>query len=149
LNFGWPSLKALRLSHRPISITLILDRGGLSAIETQEVRDWRQAIVDDITQTVELRFGVRPYPVPLHGYAETIAEAAECWKASGGKSAYVPALCHGDTGAGEYDGFSRPGRFFPDLMERRAALWGCPSVQETCLAIVESPKQQLGHRTNP
>ena len=36
---------------------------------------------------------------------EWLAQAAQRWAAAGGKSAYVPALAHGDTGTGEYDGF--------------------------------------------
>jgi hypothetical protein len=121
----------------------ILDRGGLPAIDLQEVRNWHQAIVDDITLTVELRSGARPYPVPLHSYADTVAKAAERWAAAGGKSAYVPSLCHGDTGACEYDGFGRPGRFFPDLMERRTRLWAHPIV-ESILRV--SPRKFLRTR---
>jgi hypothetical protein len=117
----------------------ILVQGGLSAIEMQEVRNWRQAIVDDITQTVELRSGIRSYPVPLYNYANTVAKAAERWTALGGKSAYVPALCHGDTGAGEYDGFS-DGQFFPDLMERRTRLWAHPLV----IAITDASQARYG-----
>jgi hypothetical protein len=105
------------------------DRGGLSAIEMQEVRNWRQAIVDDITLTVKLRCGIRPYPVPWASYADTVAKAAERWAALGGKSVYVPALAHGDAGAGEYDGFGRLRPFVPDLMERRAVLWAHPLVE--------------------
>jgi hypothetical protein len=97
-----------------------VNRSGLSAIEMQEFRNWHQAFVDGITQTVELRRGIRPYSVPWGSYAEKIA---------GGKSAYVPALVHGDTGAGEYDGFGRLRPFVPDLMERRSALWERPVVR--------------------
>jgi hypothetical protein len=107
----------------------ILDRGDLPAAELQEVRNWHQAIVDDIAQTVGLRLGVQPYAVPLHSYAASIAQVAERWAAAGGKSAYVPALVHGDTGADEYDGFDGLGPLAPDLMERRAALWGHPLVR--------------------
>jgi hypothetical protein len=55
----------------------ILDRGALSAIEMQEVRNWHQVIVDDITLTVELRAAARPYPVPCDSYADGIAKAAK------------------------------------------------------------------------
>lgn len=102
----------------------ILDRGGLQATELQEVRNWRQAIVDEIRLTVKLQVGIRPHPIPMASYAATVAQAAERWAAAGGKSAYVPALSHGHTGEGEYDGFG----MFEDLMERRAALWGHPLV---------------------
>jgi hypothetical protein len=107
----------------------ILERANLPAAELQEVRNWRQAIVEDITLTANLRSGLCPYPVPLGSYAASVAQAAERWAAAGGKSAYVPALNHGDIGAGEYDGFDL-GCFFPDLMERRAALWGHPMVRK-------------------
>jgi hypothetical protein len=107
----------------------ILNRSEPAA-ELQEVRNWRQAIVDDITLTIELRCGLRPYPVPLASYAATVDQAAARWAAAGGKSAYVPALNHGDTGAGEYDGFDGPGLVAPDLMERRAALWEHPIVRK-------------------
>jgi hypothetical protein len=107
----------------------ILGCGGLPAPQLQEVRNWRQAIVDDIALTIQLRSGARPYPVPLHSYAGTVAHAAKRWPAAGGKSAYVPALCHGDTGAEEYDGFDGIGPFVPDLMERRSALWDHPQVR--------------------
>jgi hypothetical protein len=73
----------------------------------------------DRQRHVELRSGIRPYRVPLHSYASSVAQAAERWAAPGGKSAYVPALNHGDPGAGEYDGFG----LFEDLMERRPRLW--------------------------
>jgi hypothetical protein len=106
----------------------ILDRGDLSTTELQEVRNWCQAIIDDITLTVELRTGARPYPVPRASYAATVAQAAERWAAMGGKSAYIPALTHGDTGAGEFDGFDGSGPLVPDLMERRDVLWGHPAV---------------------
>jgi hypothetical protein len=102
----------------------ILDRGDMPAAELQEVRNWRQTIIDDIRLTVDLRAGARPYPVPRATYAETVARAAERWAATGSKSAYVPALCHGDTGAGEYDGFGS----FEDLMLRRSVLWRHPLV---------------------
>jgi hypothetical protein len=104
------------------------DRGGMSTIEMQQLRNWHQAIVDDITLTVELRSGIRPYPVPWASYAERVAKAAERWAALGGKSVYVPALAHGDTGAGEYDGFGHLRPLVPDLMERRAVLWERPVV---------------------
>jgi hypothetical protein len=113
------------------------ERVGLSAIEMQEFRNWHQAFVDGITLTVELRSGARPYPIPLRSYAESVAKAAERWAALGGKSAYVPALAHGDTGAGEYDGFSG-GLLFPDLMERRTRLWAHPMVQR----IVEASRRK-------
>jgi hypothetical protein len=109
--------------------TEILDRGDLPAAELQEVRNWRQAIVDDIRVTANLRSGLCPYPVPLGSYANSVAQAADRWPMAGGKSAYVPALSHGDTGAGEYDGFDC-GQLFPDLMERRAALWAHPAVRQ-------------------
>jgi hypothetical protein len=106
----------------------ILCRGDLPAAELQEVRNWRQAIVDEISMTIELRAGDRPYPVPRASYAATVAQAAERWTATGAKSTYVPALNHGETGAGEYDGFDGFGVVAPDLMDRRAALWGHPAV---------------------
>ena len=59
----------------------------------------------------------------MYSYAGSVAQAAKRWTAAGGKSAYVPALCHGETGAEEYDGFDGIGPVVPDLMERRAALW--------------------------
>jgi hypothetical protein len=117
----------------------ILSRGDLPAAELQEVRNWRQALVDDITMTIELRTGVRPYPVPRASYAATVTQAAERWAAVGGKSAYVPALAHGDTGAGEYDGFDGLGPLVPDLMERRTALWGCLMVRRM---VKEAPKAE-------
>jgi hypothetical protein len=106
----------------------ILDRGDLPAAELREVRNWRQAIVDDIALTVELRSGIRSYPVPLGSYADSVAQAARRWAATAGKSAYVPALSHGDTGAGEYDGFDSLDQLVPDLMKRRVSLWGHPIV---------------------
>jgi hypothetical protein len=106
----------------------VLARGDLPAAELQEVRNWRQAIVDDISMTIELRTGARPYPVPRASYAATVAEAADRWAAAGGKSAYVPTLNHGDTGSGEYDGFDGSGPLVPHLMERRYVLWGDRAV---------------------
>lgn len=100
-----------------------LDRDDLPIAELQDVQNWCQAIVDDITLTLQLRAGIRHYPVPRCSYAGSIAHAATQWASAGGKSAYVPALNHGDTGAGEYDGFN-----FPDLMARRVALWKHPTV---------------------
>jgi hypothetical protein len=114
----------------------ILERANLPAAELQEVRNWRQAIIDDITLTANLRSGRRPYQVPLCSYTASVAQAAERWAAAGGKSAYVPALNHGETGAGEYDGFELD-RPFPDLMERRAALWAHPVARKI---VGEAPK---------
>ena len=111
----------------------ILERGGLPAAELQEVKNWRQAIVDDLTLTANLRSGLCPYPVPLGSYQATVARAAARWAIAGGKSAYVPALSHGDTGAGEYDGFDCAGRHFPGLMERRAQVWAHPTVRKIAM----------------
>jgi hypothetical protein len=119
----------------------ILDRGDVSAAELQEVRNWRQAIIDDVSLTIELRSGIRSYPVPLASYTASVALAAERWAAAGGKSTYVPALNHGDTGAGEYDGFGS----FPDLMERRAVLWAHPLVERIRFSRI-SPRQFLRTR---
>jgi hypothetical protein len=108
----------------------ILERGDLPAAELQEVRNWRQSIVDDIALTIELRSGIRPYAVPACTYAASVDRAAERWAASGGKSLYVPALNHGDTGAGEYDGFGGRGPLISDLMERRRLVWNRADVRE-------------------
>jgi hypothetical protein len=116
----------------------ILDRGDLPAAESQEVRNWRQAIVDDITLTVALRYGAITYPVPGESYAAAVAKAADRWAAAGGKSTYIPALNHGYTGAGEYDGFDGLGAFMPALMERRAALRNHPDVRK--IIEITSPK---------
>jgi hypothetical protein len=94
-------------------------------LSCKRLRTGAGRIVDDITLTVELRSGARLYLVPRECYAAMIAQTAERWAAIGGKSAYVPALSHGDTGCGEYDGFG----VFANLMERREALWKHPLVR--------------------
>jgi hypothetical protein len=122
-----------------------LDRTDLPAAELQEVQNWRRVIVDDISLTANLRSGFWTRLPVVGSYQDDLAFAARRWAADGGKSTYVPALNHGDTGAGEYDGFDCIGSFVSDLMERRAALWSHPLVQRI---VKEAPKATADEFSN-
>jgi len=104
----------------------------------EDAEDGRQAILDQFKFTADLRSKRREYPRPGDTYEAAIKRAAARWAELGGKAPYVPALTHWDNGEDwiERDGFDFGENFFPDCMERRAALWAHPRVKEVFGAVV-------------